>query len=108
MRTYYYPAKTYWCFDSARAFVYPITVVAETEKCLYIAPDKLHNSRGHRIPPVLRHKRALPTFHSFQEAKNELIEELQGQLSASKERAASKLNGWQKLLDKAVLLGAPA
>jgi hypothetical protein len=107
MRTDYSPAKTFWCFDDISARVYPITVVAETEKCLYLAPAWEYNNRGHKIPPVLRHKRALPTFHSFHEAKHELIEELQGQLTAEKDRAFDRCNRYQGLLDKACLLEVP-
>jgi len=107
MRTNYSPAKTFWCFDDFSARVYPITVVAETEKCLYLAPLRDFNNRGHKMPPVLRQKRALPTFHSFQEAKNQLIEELQGQLTATKDRAFDRCNRYQELLDKACLLEVP-
>ena len=107
MRTDYSPAKTFWCFDDISARVYPIAVVAETEKCLYLAPAWEYNNRGHKIPPVLRHKRALPTFHSFQEAKNQLIEELQGQLTATRDRAFDRCNRYQELLDKACLLEVP-
>jgi hypothetical protein len=81
--------------------VYPITVVAETEKCLYLAPAWEYNNRGHKIPPVLRHKRALPTFHSFHEAKHELMEVLALHLAASEERAIDKRNRFEGLLQKA-------
>jgi hypothetical protein len=82
MRTDYHPAKTLWCFDTTRARVYLITVVAETEKCLYLAPSREYNNLGNKMPPILRHKRALRSFHSFHEAKHELMQELAGQLSA--------------------------
>jgi hypothetical protein len=78
MRTEYFPAKTFWCFDDANPLaplIYPITVVAETEKCLFLAPHKEYNNRGHKMPPVMRHRRALRTFHSFREAKDELTRE---------------------------------
>jgi len=101
MRTDYSPAKTFWCFDDISARVYPIAVVAETEKCLYLAPFRDFNNRGHKMPPVLRHKRALPTFHSFQEAKHELMEALALQLAASEERAVAKRNRFEGLLQKA-------
>jgi hypothetical protein len=107
MRIDYSPAKTFWCFDDISARVYPITVVAETEKCLYLAPPLEYNHRGYKIPPILRQKRALPTFHSFQEAKNQLIEELQGRLTATKDRAFDRCNRYQELLDKACLLEVP-
>jgi hypothetical protein len=106
MRTDYSPAKTFWCFDDILVRVYPITVVAETEKCLYLAPATEYNNRGHKIPPVLRHKRALPTFHSFHEAKHELMEVLAFDLAAAEERAVAKRNRLEELLQKASQLEA--
>jgi hypothetical protein len=107
MRTDYSPAKVFWCFDDTSARVYSIAVAAETEKCLYLVPASEYNNRGHKIPPVLRHKRALPTFHSFQEAKNALIEELQAKLTTTKVRASYCCNRLQGLLDTSCLLEKP-
>lgn len=107
MRTDYSPAKTFWCFDGAMAEVFPVSVVAETEKCLFLAPHKEYNNRGHRLPPVLRHKRALPTFHSFHEAKHELMKVLALHLAASEERAVARRNRFEQLLQKASQLEAP-
>ena len=104
MRTDYHPAKTLWCFDATRARVYSITVVAETEKCLYLAPSREYNN----LPPILRHKRALRSFHSFHEAKHELMQELAGQLSAERNANRHSFRArCEQLLETASKLEAP-
>jgi len=100
MRTEYSPAKTFWSFDAATAEIFLVSVVAESEKSVYLAPSQEFNSKGRKLPPVLRHKRSLPTFHSFHEAKSELMEELQGQLTAARDR-------YEDLMEKAYQLEAP-
>ena len=100
MFTTYNPAKTFWSFDAATAEIFPVSVVGESEKSVYLAPSQEFNSKGRKLPPVLRHKRALPTFHSFHEAKSELMEELQGQLTAARDR-------YEDLMEKAYKLEAP-
>lgn len=69
------PPVTYWCI-SASDEIYPVSAVAESEHCLWLMPEKRTNWRGQEIQPRMRVKRALPTHHSFQEAKDELIQRL--------------------------------
>jgi len=100
MFTTYNPAKTLWSFDAAIAEIFSVSVVAESEKSVYLAPSQEFNSKGRKLQPVLRHKRSLPTFHSFHEAKKELMKELQGQLTASRDC-------YEGLMEKACRLEAP-
>jgi len=67
---------------------------------VYLAPSQEFNSKGRKLQPVLRHKRSLPTFHSFHEAKSQLMEELQDQQTAENDR-------YEDLMAKAYQLEAP-
>lgn len=62
---------TYWCINYGK--IVSILVAAETDHSIWVVPDKKHDWTGRVIPPRMRMKRNLPTFHGFEEAKNELI-----------------------------------
>jgi hypothetical protein len=98
--TKYEEPRTYWAFEAATPSVFPVTVVAESEHCLWLKPAQEFNRAGRPYQPVQRQKRALCTFHSFHEAKSELMEELQGQLTAARDR-------YEDLMEKAYQLEAP-
>lgn len=70
----YEEPRTYWAFDSILPTIYTVTVVAESEHCLWFKPTKEFDRNGKPFQPVRRLKRLLLTFHSFHEAKHELME----------------------------------
>jgi hypothetical protein len=83
--TQYEEPRTYWAFEQTTPSVFPVTVVAESEHCLWLKPAQEFNRAGRPYQPVQRQKRALCTFHSFHEAKHELLEAV-----ASHARSARK------------------
>jgi hypothetical protein len=96
--------RTYWTFCPVTPSIYPVVVVAESDHCIWLKPEKEYGPTGRPFRPVQRQKRALPTFHSFHEALHELLEMLSI-------RAAAQKNGLAKLeavYEKAAALQPPA
>ena len=86
--TQYEEPRVYWAFESITATIYPVTVVAESEHCLWLKPTEEFDRTGKPFRPVQRQKRALFTFHSFHEAKHELMEAVAFRAMAAKKRVA--------------------
>ena len=63
--TNYDPAVKLWSFGTVTASIFPVLIIAESEYHIY------------QDPAVCISKAALPTFHSFREAKQELVKELE-------------------------------
>lgn len=66
LKSEFNPAKVCWAVKTWPPFLYPVEVVAESPNCLWLKPDE---SDGKKRPPILRHKRALIAFDSFDDAK---------------------------------------
>ncbi len=63
--TNYDPAVKLWSFGTVTASIFPVLIVAESEHHIY------------QDPTICISKSCLPTFHSFCEAKQELVKELE-------------------------------
>jgi hypothetical protein len=82
--TQYDEPRIYWAFCPLGVTVYPVIVVAESEHCLWIKPTREFDRFGRPHRPVLRRKGALCTFHTFHEAKRELMERLASETALAK------------------------
>lgn len=79
LKTEFSPAKTYWAVRAEPPFLFPVEVVAESSNCLWLKPDE---SDGKRRSPILRHKRALTAFDSFDGAKHYAAKLIRGKIEA--------------------------
>lgn len=86
------PPLILWGYCDKKCKVFRIVVTAESDKSLWI--------------PHLRAKKALPTFHSFDEAKTALIDQINARIRGLKGRPFHKF--YAKQLKQAQALKPPS
>jgi hypothetical protein len=96
-RVIQYPEpRIYWAFEAITASVYRVVVVAESDHFLWLKPVKEFDRNGRPHRPVQKRKAGLPTFYSFHDAKNELMNVLDLKVRAANKQAAALASLYQQ------------